>query len=274
MCPFPTPRHLATVAVVSSPLCRCVRIVALVCVCVAALPLVACESTTVPTAPSGGLQLTASASTLPAGDTTTVTVAGAASGTAATALTWTSSDGSVASVSGTGVVTARRAGTAIITARTSAASGQVTIRVVSRYAGTWTGGLSRAQPSCAPASAAPVCVPTTPPTVLQAPVTLVLTQTGAMVTGTLTDALEPQHVVPVQGTVDASDALTLEGASVVLPAPAPQRRLTVTTFRATWDPTLGTMSGSYRMVVERASATGALEFEYAIQAQFRDLPGR
>src|SRR5690606_7424898 len=120
--------------------------------------------------------------------------------------TWTSSDASVASVSGGGLVTARRAGRATITASTGSASGQVALRVVPDFSGTWTGALSRDQPTCAPSSAAVVCTPGTPAEALRAPLTLVLTQTGPVVTGTLVDGLEPQVVVTVQGQVDDIDS--------------------------------------------------------------------
>lgn len=232
----------------------------------------ACESNPTPTAPTGTLQVTASASVLRAGDTATLTVAPVAA--TPPVVTWTSSDASVASVSTAGIVTARRAGTATITAATGTASGQVTMRVVSNFGGTWTGPLLRNQTSCVPASTAPVCVSTTTPTARLAPVTLVLAQTGATVTGTLSDGLELQIFVALQGSVDASDVLTLEGRSTPQPTPTSLRRLTISGLRATIDPTVDTLTGAYVMVAERATTSGVFEPDYTIQAQFRDLPRR
>jgi len=189
-------------------------------------------------------------------------------------VTWTSSDASIASVSPAGIVTARRAGSATITAATATASGQVVLRVVSNFAGTWMGPLVRNQASCVPASTAPVCVSTTTPTARLAPVTLALVQTGATVTGTLTDGLELQIVVALQGSVDTSDVLTLEGRSTPQPTPTSVRRLTISGLRATIDPTVDTLTGAYVMLAERAATTGAFEADYTVQAQFRDLPRR
>jgi hypothetical protein len=250
----------------------CLRSIPVVLLFAAVLLQAACESTSTPTAPSGTLQVTASATVLRAGDTATVTVAPADS--TAPAVTWTSSDATVASVSPSGVVTARRAGNATIRAATATATGQVVLRVVSNFAGTWTGPLVRNQASCVPASTAAVCVSTTTPTALLAPVTLVLAQTGATVTGTLTDGLELQVVVALQGSVDASDVLTLEGRSTPQQTPTSLRRLTVTNLRATIDPTVDTLTGAYVMLAERAATSGAFEADYTIQAQFRDLPRR
>lgn len=247
-------------------------LVKIAAVCVVLGPHLGCESNPTPTTPSGTLQVTASASVLRAGDSTTLTVAP----TAATppVVTWSSSDASVASVSQTGTVTARRAGNATIIATTGTASGQVVLRVVPDYAGTWTGPLVRNQTGCVPASTAPVCVSTTTPTARLAPVSLVLAQSGATVTGTLSDGLELQVFVALQGSVDASDALTLEGRSTPQPTPTSLRRLTISGLRATIDPTVDTLTGAYVMLAERATTTGAFEADYTIQAQFRDLPRR
>lgn len=248
------------------------RLVQVSALCASLVPQLACESTPTPTAPSGTLQVTASASVLRAGDTAALTVAPAAP--TAPVVTWTSSDASVASVSGAGIVTARRAGSVTITAASATASGQVVLRVVPNFAGTWTGPLVRNQTSCVPTSTAPVCSSTTTPTARLAPVTLVLAQTGATVTGTLSDGLELQIVVALQGSVDAGDALTLEGRSTPQPTPTSLRRLTISGLRATIDPTVDTLTGAYVMLAERATTTGAFEADYTIQAQFRDLPRR
>lgn len=240
--------------------------------CALLVPHLACESNPTRTAPSGTLQVTTSATVLRAGDTATLTVAPVVP--TPPVVTWTSSDASVVSVSAAGIVTARRAGSATITAATATASGQVVLRVVSNFAGTWTGPLVRNQTSCVPASTAPVCIPTTTPTARLAPVTLALVQTGATVTGTLTDGLELQVSVALQGSVDASDVLTLEGRSTPQPTPTSLRRLTISGLRATIDPTVDTLTGAYVMLAERATTTGAFEADYTIQAQFRDLPRR
>lgn len=200
----------------------------------------------------------------------TVTTAG----TPVPAVTWTSSNGNVAGVTPTGLVTARLPGRATITASTSTASGRVELRVVPDFAATWTGPLSRNQPTCAIGSSAPVCLPGTPGEVLRAPVTIVLLQDGAAVTGTLVDALEPQLLVPLQGRIDDGDLLSLEGRSALTTVAASQRRMTISTLRATLDPTLDTITGSYQMLVERAGSSGTLSADYAVPAQFRDLPRR
>jgi hypothetical protein len=250
----------------------CRRLAQGLAVCAMLMVQLACESTSTPTAPTGTLQVTATTTVLRAGETLTLTVTPV--GTTTPAITWTSSDGSVASVDPTGLVTARRAGNATIRATTTSASGQVTLRVVSNFSGTWTGPLVRVQTTCASTSTSPVCASTTTPTALLAPVTLVLVQAGATVTGTLTDGLEPQSVVPLQGSVDSSDALTLDGRSTPQPTPTSVRRLTISGLRATIDPTVDTLTGAYVMLAERGTSTGAFEIDYAIQAQFRDLPRR
>jgi hypothetical protein len=235
------------------------------------LALAACESSS-PTAPtSGTLQVTLTASIVRMGDTATATAVQAG---APVGATWSSSDGSVATVSATGVITARRAGRATITATTGTASGAATVRVVPDFAGSWAGPLFRAQVSCAPASAAPVCVPGTPPATLLAPATLSLTQTGGDVSGTLVDGVEPLVTIPLQGRVADDDVLVLDGGSTVPPLPAPQRRTTIAAFRATYDPTRGTLSGSFSVTVVRVAADGSTSFDHSFQAQFRDLPRR
>lgn len=236
----------------------------------------ACESAPTPTTPSGTLQVTTPASTLRAGDSTQLAVVAPGAGAPVATVTWASSDASVASVSAGGLVTARRAGRATITASTGAASGQVALRVVPNFAGTWRGPLFRAQPSCAPTSTALVCAAGTSAEVLRAPVTLLLTQTAGTVTGTLVDGLEPQLVVAVEGRVDDIDVLVLDGRSAAPPgtAPAPVRRLTVSAFRASYDPTLGTISGSFVLAADRLNGPGAFVSDYVLQAQFRDLPRR
>lgn len=231
----------------------------------------ACESNPTPTAPSGVLQVTTSASTLRSGDTATVTAASA--GAPVTGLTWTSSDASVASVTVAGLVTARRSGRVIITASAGTAAGQVAVHVVPDFAGTWSGPLLRVLPSCAPASTAPVCVPTTSPDVLLAPMTLTVTQSGGVISGTLVEGLEPLLVVPLEGSIDDSDALLLAGRSPAA-SPAVSRRLTVTGLRATYDPTVQTLSGAFTLLAERRATSGAFVSDYSLQAQFRDITRR
>lgn len=236
------------------------------------VPGLACESgSSSPTAPSGSLQVTLDASVLKAGETTTAraTSTGAAPG----GLAWSSSNTTVASVDATGTVLARRAGSVTLTARTGSASGQAPLRVVSDYGGVWSGPIVRAQPTCAPTSTAAVCAASPAPDTLFAPVTLTLVQTGATVTGTFEDALEPGLSVILTGEVADGDTLTLAGstdASLVLST----RQLTVTNLRATFDPTVGTITGSYSVVALVAGPAGTLVSDYTYQAQFRDLPQR
>ena len=231
----------------------------------------ACESNQTPVSPSGVLQVSTSASTLRVGDTATVTAASA--GAPVAGLTWTSSDASVASVSVTGLVTARRSGRITVTASAGTAAGQVAIRVVPDFAGTWSGPLLRVLPSCSPASTAPVCVSSTSPDVLRAPMTLTVTQSGGVLSGTLVEGLEPLLVVPLEGVVDDSDALQLAGRS---PTASPQvsRRLTVTGLRATYDPTVQTLSGAFVLLAEQRATSGAFVSDYSLQAQFRDITRR
>lgn len=231
----------------------------------------ACESNSSPTAPSGSLQVTLGASVLKAGDTTTAVAATA--GTPATGVVWSTSNGTVATVDATGTVLARRAGLVTLTASTGSATGQATLRVVSDYAGTWSGPVVRAQPSCGPASRSPLCAASPPPGTLHAPVTLVLEQEGNVVTGTFEDALEPGLTVIMSGEVTDGDVLTLSGStneSLALTT----RQLTVSNLRATFDPTVGTITGSYGVTATTADSSGAPAPDYSYQAQVRNLPRR
>ncbi len=228
----------------------------------------ACESSSTTPAPSGVLQVSTSASTVRAGDTATVTASVA--GTPVTGAAWTSSDATVATVSAAGLVTGRRAGRVTITASTGSAAGQVAVRVVPDFAGTWSGPLLRSLPNCAPISTAPVCDPDTSSDVLLTPVTLTVTQTGDIASGTIVDGLEPLLVVPLEGRVDESDALALEGRSPEA-SPGVTRRLTVTGLRASYDPTVQAISGAFGLLAERRAPGGTFVSDYSFQGQFRDI---
>ncbi len=232
---------------------------------------VACESNSSPTAPSGSLQVTLGAGVLKAGDTTTAQAA--AAGAPAGGVVWSSSNQTVATVDAAGTVLARRAGTATLTATTTSATGQASLRVVSDYGGTWSGPIVRSQPSCSPTSTAPVCGASPTPGTLHAPITLTLEQTGNVVTGTLVDALEPGLSIIVSGEVSDGDVLTLSGSTIESLA-LTTRQLTVSSFRATFDPTVGTITGSYNVTAVAAGPTGAAVPDYNYQAQVRDLPRR
>lgn len=234
----------------------------------AAAGVSACESSSsAPTAPSGALQVTLAVPILRAGDSTTASAT--AAGASLPTPVWTSSDATVATVDAAGAIAARRAGRATITATAGSSVGQASLRVVSNYAGVWTGPLVRAQPSCAPTSTAAVCAAAPPPGTLLAPLTLTLSQAGATVTGTLVDALEPALSVVLSGEVAADDVLTLSGATAT--SPTSMRQLTVTNLRATFDPTVGSITGSYTMVAATTGAAGPPATDYSFQAQFRDL---
>ncbi len=230
-----------------------------------------CESAPALTAPSGTLQVVSSASVLRQGDTAVVTATSA--GAPAGSLTWTSSNGNVATVSAAGVVTGRQRGRVTITATGPSGTGSAPVRVVPNFAGTWRGPLFRTQLSCAAGSGAAVCQPTTAPAVLLAPATITLVQTGGRVTGTIVDGVDPLVVVLAEGRVTDDDVLSLEGTSVVAPFPAPQRQADVAVFRASLDPTLDTLTGTFGVTVRRIT-TGASQFDHSFQAQFRDMPRR
>ena len=233
-----------------------------------ALFLSGCDSSSTPTAPSGGsLQVSAARSVLRSGETQPLTVTTSA-GAAVTGATWTSTDSSVLTVSGTGIATAGRAGSVLVTAVSGSASGSLSLRVVPDYTGTWTGGGTRVQLTCSAGSTTPVCAPGAS---TSASLSLRVVQIGDQLTGVLTDSAEPAVQVPLTGTVQADDQLAMSGR-IDSPVLAPTLRVEVATLRSSIDVALGTMSGSYQWIVDRAPASGgALQSDYRAQVQFRDL---
>ncbi|BCS35840.1 hypothetical protein TBR22_A50740 [Luteitalea sp. TBR-22] len=224
------------------------------------------NNSTTPTAPTGALQVTAARTVLRAGETLPLTVTGPA-GAPVTGGAWTTSDASVLTVGATGVATATRAGRVTVTVTSGTASGSLALRVVPDYQGTWTGGLARPQITCSPASTAAFCAPGAPTT---GTVTLRVTQVGDQLTGTLVDSAEPSATVPLTGSVLADDQLSLAGR-LDTPATSPTTRIEVATLRATLDVVLGTLTGSYQWLVDRAPVGGTLQADSRAQAQFRDL---
>lgn len=219
-----------------------------------------------PTSPSAGtLQVTTPRSTLRAGETAQLVVTTSA-GAPVTGLTWTSSDTSVLSVSATGLATAGRAGRVTIGAASQSGSGSIALRVVPDYQGTWTGGISRPQITCSASSTAAFCAPGV---ATAGTVTLTIAQVGDQLTGTLTDSAEPSAPVALVGSVQTDDAAALAGRRDT-PATTPTRRVEVAALRATPDVALGSLSGSYQLLVDRAAA-GTLQADYRAQTQFRDL---
>jgi hypothetical protein len=211
-----------------------------------------------------------SASVLRQGETATVSASQA--GAPLTAVTWSTSDGTVATVSPAGVITARRPGRVTVTGTAGSVSGSTAVQVVPDFSGTWTGPLFRTQLSCAGTSTAAVCQPATTPEALLTPATFRLSQAGAVVTGTIVDGLDPLVVVAVQGRVAEDDILTLEGASV--PSGSVSRQTTVTAFRATMDLARETLTGTFSVTAGRVNAAGSVQFDHGFRAQFRDLPRR
>ena len=234
--------------------------------------LAGCDNTSSsPTAPSTGvgvLQVVGARPIVRAAEQ--LTLAATAAGVAATGVSWTSSDATVASVTAAGLVTARRAGRTTLTASSAAGTGSVALRVVPDFAGTWAGALARPQLTCAATSGAALCAPgaTTAGTI-----TLTVTQAADRATATLRDSAEPTAVLALTGQVLDDDQLSLAGR-VDVPAVTPALRVDVSTFRATIDPTRDTMTGSYVLTVDRAMPPAALQSDYRAQAQFRDLPRR
>ncbi|MGV3515571.1 Ig-like domain-containing protein [Luteitalea sp.] len=233
-----------------------------------ALLFAGCDNnTTTPTSPStGSLQVTTARSTLRAGETTQLVVTTSA-GTPVTGVAWTSSDNSVLTVSATGLATAGRAGRVTISAGSPSGSGSIAMRVVHDYQGTWTGGISRPQITCSATSTASFCAPGA---VTSGTVTLTIVQIGDQLTGTLIDSAEPSAPVPLIGSVQTDDAAALSGR-LDTPTTSPTRRVEVTALRATPDVTIGSLSGSYQLLVDRASTAGTLLADYRAQTQFRDL---
>jgi hypothetical protein len=223
------------------------------------------DSSNTPTSPSGTLQVTATRSVLRAGETMPLTVT--AAGTPATGVLWSSTDASVVSVSATGQAIAGRPGRATVTAATATSSGSIALRVVPDYDGTWAGGVGRPQLTCSAASTSPICAPGAP---TSGSITLALTQVGDQVTGTLVDSAEPTATVPVTGQVLDDGQLSLAGR-VDVPAVAPTLRVEAATLRATFDVALGTVTGSYTLIVRRTRAGTTLQDDYTAQVQFRDL---
>lgn len=232
-----------------------------------ALFLGGCDNTSTPTAPStGSLQITTARSVLRSGETQPLTVT--SGGSAVTGATWTSSDNSVLTVSATGIATAGRAGRATVTATSGSLSGSLALRVVPDYTGTWTGGATRVQVTCSTGSTSPVCVPGAS---TAASVSLTVVQVGDQLTGTLTDSAEPSVVVPLTGQVLDDDQLAFSGR-VDSPLLAPTLRVEIATLRGSIDVALGTLGGSYQLIVDRVPASGgALQADYRAQVQFRGL---
>ena len=236
---------------------------------IAALALVVasgCDSSSTPTAPStGSLLITAPRAILLAGEAVALTVTNA--GAPVPTATWTTTDASVLTVGATGQATAGRPGRVTVTATSGNAQGSLALRVVPDVSGTWTGGLARPQLACASGATTAICAPGAP---TGGTITLRLVQVGDQVTGTLLDSAEPSAVVPLTGSLQADDQVALAGA-VGVPATVPTLRVEVTTGRATYDPTLGTLTGSYTLIVDRARGGAALVNDYRAQVQFRDL---
>ena len=232
----------------------------------AAAALAGCDSSNdTPTSPtSGGLLVTSTRSVLKAGEVLPLTVTN--SGAAVPSVTWTTTDASVVTVTPTGQATAGRAGRATVTASTGSASGTIALRVVPDYGGTWTGAVGRIQLTCTTGATSPLCASgaTTSGTL-----TLRLTQIGDQASGTLVDSAEPTATVPVAGQLQADDQLALAGR-VDVPATSPTLRVDVATLRATFDVTLGILSGSYTLAVDRTRTTGGLQADLRTQVQFRD----
>lgn len=234
-----------------------------------ALLVAGCDNnSSTPTSPSGGaLQVTAVRSTLRAGETAPLTVT-ASSGTPVTVATWTSTDASVLTVSPAGIATASRAGRVTVTATTASSSGSVALRVVPDYQGTWGGGIARPQITCSPSTTAAFCAPGA---VTSGSVSLTIVQAGDQLTGTLTDSAEASAPVPLVGSVQTDDAASLAGR-LDTPVQTPTRRAEIASLRATLDVALGSLSGSYQLLVDRVPAVGGtLRADYRTQTQFRDL---
>lgn len=245
------------------------RASALLSLTLAALALVAvpgCDSSSTPTAPSSGsLVIVAPRPILLAGEAVALTVTN--SGAPVATATWITSDASVLTVSPTGQATAGRPGRVTVTATSGTAQGSLALRVVPDVGGTWTGGVARLQLACSTGSTTPICAPGA---ATGGTLTLRLTQVADQVTGTLLDSAEPTATVPITGSIQADDQLALAG-TVPVPATAPTLRVEVSTLRATYDPTLRTLTGSYTLNVDRALPTTALAADYRAQVQFRDL---
>lgn len=223
------------------------------------------SSSSTPTSPSGTLQITATRTVLRAGESLPLTVT--SGGTAVTSATWTSTDTTVVTVSPSGQATAGRPGRATVTATTASGTGSLALRVVPDYDGTWAGGVARPQLTCNPASTSAICAPGA---VTTGTITLRLTQVGSQVSGTLLDSAEPLALVPLVGQVQDDDLLALAGR-VEVPASAPTLRVEAATLRASLDAALGTITGSYTLIVERTRGGSTLQDDYRAQVQFRDI---
>lgn len=223
------------------------------------------NSSSPPTSPTGSLQVTATRSVLRAGESLVLSVTSA--GAPATGVAWSSTDSTVVAVSPAGQATAGRPGRATVTATSGTSSGSIALRVVPDYNGTWAGGVGRLQLTCSAGSTAPICAPGAS---TGGTITLRVTQTGDQVTGTLVDSAEPGATIPVTGQVLDDDQLSLAGR-VDVPATAPTLRVEASTLRAAFDAALGTISGSYTLIVQRTRTGTTLQDDYRAQVQFRDL---
>lgn len=240
-------------------------LLSLALVALVAFTLPACDSSSTPTSPSSGSLVVATPRTiLRAGEVASLTVTN--NGAPVTTAVWTTSDASVLTVSATGQATAGRPGRVTVTATSGSAQGSLSLRVVPDVNGTWTGGVARLQLACAAASTTPICAPGA---ATGGNLTLRVTQVGDQLTGTLVDSAEPTATVPLTGTILADDQLALAG-TVSVPSPTPTLRVEASTLRASYDPTLGTLTGSYTLNVDRAPASGTLMNDYRAQVQFRD----
>lgn len=257
--------HLATVGAVTLLRFRPLRAAV-----VLALGLLAgCDNnTSAPTSPSGAFTVVGARLVLRTGETLPLSVTSA--GAPATGVSWTTTDGSVAAVSATGVVTAGRAGRVTVTATSPTATGSIGLRVVPDFAGIWTGPVARLQVTCSASSSSPPCAPGAP---TSGSMTLTVSQTGDQATATLLDSAEPTATIPLTGQVIDGDQLALAGR-VDVPVAAPRLRAEAGTFRATYDPTRGILTGSYVLTVDRAAVAGGLQSDYRAQVQFRDLTRR
>jgi len=226
------------------------------------------NNTATPTSPSGGaLRVSAARSVLRTSEVAPLTVTTSAGAPVAAPL-WSSSDGSVLGISPTGIATAGRAGRVVVTVTSGALSGSLPLRVVPDYQGTWTGAIARPQLTCSAASAAALCQPGA---VTSGTLTLRVVQTGDQLTAVLVDSAEPAMQVPLTGQVTTDDQLALAGR-LDTPAQSPLRRVEVATFRGSLDVVLGSLTGSYQWLVDRAPASGgALQADYRAQVQYRNL---
>lgn len=244
---------------------RASTLLSLTVVALAVVMLPACDSSSTPTSPSTGRLVVATPRTiLRAGEVAPLSVT--SGGTPITTVVWTTTDASVLTVSTAGQATAGRPGRVTVTATSGGSQGSLSLRVVPDVAGAWSGGTVRAQLACAASSTAPACAPGAS---TGGTLTLRLTQVGDQLTGSLVDSAEPTATVPLTGTMQADDQLALAG-TVSQPPATPTLRVAASTLRATYDPTLATLTGSYTLDVDRAAVPGTLVSDYRAQVQFRD----